>query len=108
MLGRRVASVALAALVGMSGAAAVASPAHAVGGDCQTKTGHLPRLGPDHYRVEAHCTSLQADSKARGVLDLAVQGDSRTAWFTQTKVWKYGEWGAYLNRRGTFHEIRHV
>jgi hypothetical protein len=108
MLGRRATSVALAALVGMSGAAVVASPAHAVGGNCQARIGHKPVTGPDHYRPEAHCTSLQADSRARGALDLIASPDAYSAWFTQTKVWKYGQYDDYVGVRSAYTQVRAI
>jgi hypothetical protein len=63
---------------------------------------------PDLYRPEGRCSSLQADSKARGALDRALAGDAYTPWFTQTGVWKSGNWADYVGVRGAYTEIRAV
>jgi hypothetical protein len=109
MLGKRIASAAFVIVVGATGLAAPATPAGAAGGNCQARVGHQVRDWlPDNYRAEAYCTSLQADSKARGLLDLTASADVGTAWFTQTKVWKYSSWNDWLGVRGAYTEVRAV
>lgn len=109
MLGKRVLGAAAASLMAVAGVTVSASPASAVGGDCQARVGTQVRdWAPDLYRPEAYCTSLQPDSKARGALDLAAAPDAYTAWFTQTKVWKYGSWADYVGVRGAYTEVRAV
>jgi hypothetical protein len=109
MLGKRLASAAFVVVVGATGVAAPATPANAIGGNCQARVGHQVRdYLPDYYRAEAYCSSLQADSKARGLLDLAASPDVGTAWFTQTKVWKVSGWNDWLGVRGAYTEVRAV
>jgi hypothetical protein len=62
-------------------------------------------LEPDLTRVRAACSSLQGDSKARGVLDRAGT-DCHTAWFTTINKSYYSDW--WLSGRGTRVEIAHV
>jgi len=110
MLGKRVGTFAMAAVMGATGVVLAVSgtPAFAAGGNCQARVGHQSRTGPDYYRPEAYCDSLNADSKARGGLDLSLAPDAYTAWFTQTKVWKVGGWDDYIGVNGAYTEIRAV
>ena len=110
MLGKRVGSAALAAAMGMTGVVLTLSPTPAVaaGGDCKAQVGHKAVTGPDLYRPEAYCNSLNADSKARGGLDLSLAPDAYTAWFTQVKVWKYGGFDDYIGVNGAYTEVRAV
>jgi hypothetical protein len=106
-----VGSAAMAATLGMTGLVLAVSgtPASAdTGGNCQARVGHQSRTGPDYYRPEGYCTSLNADSKARGALDLSFAPDAYTAWFTQTKVWKVGGWDDYVGVNGAYPQIRAV
>jgi hypothetical protein len=109
MRGQRIASTAFVVMVGVTGVAAPATPAAAVGGDCQAEVEKKVRdWRPDLYRPAAYCSSLQADSKARGLLDITAVPDPSTPWFTQLKVWKYGTWEGQLGVRGAYTEIRAV
>lgn len=45
------------------------------------------------YRVRAICSSLQHDSKARGVLERNGGVNSYTQWFTRTGFYYVGSWG---------------
>ncbi|HWG98236.1 MAG TPA: hypothetical protein VNV66_02685 [Pilimelia sp.] len=102
---RKAVAVAVAT-VGVAALAPVA-PAHAVGGNCSSRVGHQARTGPDYYRVEAICSSLQADSKARGELD--VWGpNSYTSWFTAINSWRYSSWGDFVNVYGSNVQIAHI
>ena len=59
------------------------SPAFAVGGNCSANTEKQARsFQPDLWRVAASCSSLQADSKARGTLSAPRHVDYHTQWFT--------------------------
>lgn len=70
--------------------------ASAVGGNCEAKHNEYTRLGPipNDHQVEARCTSLQADSKAQGTLDVQAAPDLHTAWFTRKSTWYKSGWGA--------------
>lgn len=66
----------------------------AVGGNCSTvRESQVVNLAPDNYRVRASCASLQADSKARGVLDRTGGIGSYTGWFTTLNKYYYSSWG---------------
>ena len=94
-------------VVGTSLVALAPAPALAVGGNCGSRVGHQSRTGPDYYRVEAICYSLQADSKARGELD--VWGpNAYTSWFTQLNTWRYSGWADYVNVYGSNVQIAHI
>jgi hypothetical protein len=68
----------------------------------------VPGYGRPLPAAEAYCSSLQADSKARGLLELAAGPDMGTAWFTQTKVWKVSGGNDWLGVRGAYTEVRAV
>jgi hypothetical protein len=48
-------------------------------------------LDPE-YRVVAWCDSLDANTKARGVLDTRWDADRHTEWFTDTGAKHYSDW----------------
>lgn len=57
--------------------------AMAVGGNCTATKGTIARTGPDNYYVIARCSSLQSDSRARGILGVSGPDfDQTTSWFT--------------------------
>jgi hypothetical protein len=70
-----------------------ATPAAAVGGNCSSWAERkVVDWAPDKWRVGAKCSSLQSDSKAKGVGD--VDGpDHNTAWFTVLNTSRYSSWG---------------
>ncbi|WP_447645335.1 hypothetical protein [Nocardioides zeae] len=78
--------------------------AEAVGGNCSSVRQEIDVFGPNAYRVRAKCTSLQGDSKARGVLDISGDTDKRTEWFTTVNKYYYSDsykcvWGQCNNTR---------
>lgn len=77
----------------LGGLVVMASPASAIGGNCsawaQTRA---VDWSPDDWRVLASCSSLNADTMARGVGD--VDGpDHETAWFTAINTTRASAWG---------------
>jgi hypothetical protein len=57
------------------------------------------------------CSSLQADSKAKGVLDKSGASDPETAWFTQLNTYKYSNYttcSPLASCNNTRVEIAHV
>lgn len=60
--------------------------ATAVGGQCDSKRMEKEILGPNSYAVRAWCSSLNSDSKAKGILDIASEPDMNTQWFTRTNT----------------------
>ena len=71
----------------------VSSNAFAVGGTCKASTQTRGTWLPgDDWRVRASCSSLQSDSKARGVLDINNLPAASTAWFTDIGVVHYSGW----------------
>jgi len=105
--GKRVIGAVLATLMGVTGVAVSASPASAVGGNCNAWVNKQVRpSAPDLYQPAAFCTSLHSDSKARGGLNLTGAPDAYTPWFTQTGVTKYGTWADYIGVNGAYPEIR--
>src|ERR1700734_1239823 len=83
-----VTGVLLAAMLTMTATAALAAPApHAPHNECRSwelKQYKWPH--PEEYKVAAECSYINPGEKARGVLDLAWQGDEYTPWFTETGV----------------------
>lgn len=71
---------------------ATGQSASAVGGSCYSTRQEDGRTGPNAYRVRAYCTSLQGDSKAKGVLDIAFANDVETSWFTTLNTYRYSDW----------------
>lgn len=58
--------------------------AQATGGTCTaTKGEQAISWEPNKYNVNARCSSLNANSKARGVLDIPADIDVSTSWFTR-------------------------
>jgi hypothetical protein len=94
--------------LGAATVAVAAPPAAAVGGNCGSSKERTERpFLPDLYNVAASCSSLQGDSKAKGVLDLVGTLDKETQWFTTIhKTYRSGK-DAGPNR-GTYTEIRRV
>jgi hypothetical protein len=90
---RRVLShtVALALMTGTV-LAIVAPQAEAVGGNCSSVRQEKDDTGYNSYRVRARCSSLNADSKAKGVLDKSGASDPETTWFTQLNTYKYSNY----------------
>ena len=88
---RAVASAAAVAALAGGAAVIVAQPAEAIGGNCYSRRVELEALGPNSYLVEAWCSSLAADTKARGVLDISGEVDRRTPWFTRLGVSYYSD-----------------
>lgn len=68
------------------------SSAEAVGGNCSSIRQEKEDTGFNSFRVRARCSSLQADSKAKGVLEKAAASDPETAWFTQLNTYKYSNY----------------
>ncbi len=60
--------------------------ATAVGGSCDSKRVEREIWGPNSYPVRAWCSSLQSDSRAKGILDIASEPDMNTQWFTRVNV----------------------
>lgn len=96
----------------ITGATAIgAGNANAVGGNCSSSRETKSHIGPDEYRVRASCASLQADSKARGVLDINLANDYETVWFTALNTSKYSGYTycIYPNTcNNTYVRIAHV
>ncbi len=104
---RVVARAAAVALVGSLSLVLGPTQASAVGGNCSAAVEHQPRTGPDYYRARASCSSLQADSKARPVLD--VWGpNSYGPWFTGLNTYYYSPWGDFVIVYGAMVQIAHV
>jgi hypothetical protein len=77
--------------------------AGAVGGSCHSNMEKEVRdLSPDAYRVRAICSSLDSDTKARGVLDRP-GNDCETVWFTTVNKSYYSGW--CTSGRGTFTKL---
>lgn len=76
----------------------VATPAaQAVGGSCRAyEEKKAQSFRPDAYRVRAICSSLQADSKARGTLLVENAVDEHTVWFTGLNINRYSSWRTLL------------
>lgn len=69
------------------------APAYAVGGSCRAyEEKKSQSFQPDAYRVRAICSSLQSDTKARGVLMLDAAPDETTVWFTGLNINRYSAW----------------
>lgn len=66
--------------------------ANAVGGNCSSIRQEKEDTGYNSFRVRARCSSLQADSRAQGVLDKVGASDPETAWFTQLNTYKYSNY----------------
>lgn len=82
--------------------------AQAVGGTCSSVRQKDERFGPDYYRVRASCSSLNGDSKARGILDKNGV-DQRTQFFTTLNKYYYSSWVDCLSGcKNTRVEIAHV
>jgi hypothetical protein len=85
-----------------------AQSATAVGGNCTSTRQTQDVTGPNNYRVRASCSSLQGDSKARGILDRNGT-DARTAWFTARDKYYYSGWTTCIaGCSNTRVEIAHV
>lgn len=65
----------------------------AIGGACSASIQHeaVPFFF-DKYRVRASCTSLNANTKARGIADYTGDFDTYTQWFTRLNTSYYGPW----------------
>lgn len=62
----------------------VPGQAQAAGGTCTATRGEQAiSFQPNKYNVNARCGSLNANSKARGVLDIPADIDVSTSWFTR-------------------------
>lgn len=66
--------------------------AEATGGNCSSIRQEKEDTGYNSFRVRASCSSLQADSKAKGVLEKAGASDPETAWFTALNTYKYSNY----------------
>jgi hypothetical protein len=93
---RTIAVAATIAAISSGVVLSVSSPAAAaIGGNCsawwETKAVDWQ---PDKKRIAARCSSLNADTKARGYGE-ADGPDHYTAWFTQLNTSKYGAWGVF-------------
>lgn len=99
-----------AALVGGTILVAQAPTASAIGGNCSAIRQHQVRNNlPDLYRVRASCSSLQGDSKARGVLDRnLVPTALYTSWFTSLNKYYYSGWGDSIYGSSARTEIKGV
>ncbi len=109
MAPRRRAALLLGAVgVMAAGIVAVSAPgAFAVGGDCSAWAENVSLTGPDGKRAAAKCSSLHADSKAQGVLDMTAALDKHTAWFTAIGV-TYRSGHAIGPNNGAYYKIAHV
>jgi hypothetical protein len=101
------------AVVTILGSLALSVPAaHAVGGDCSSyREKKAQTARPDAYRVRAICRSLDAESKARGVLVVNNGNpDYHTAWFTGLNTNYYSDWHTVFSYDigGTKIEFNHV
>lgn len=76
-----------AAVIGMTQAAEAA-----VGGACYSNRQEAEIFGPNSFRVRAYCASLQSNSKARGVLDVARERDQATVYFTTLNKYYYSSY----------------
>lgn len=86
---------AVLALALAGGTAAYAAPAQpaAPHNDCRAWVEENVRWPhPTQYRVDAECTYINPSDKARGTLDLALQDDAHTEWFTTTGVVYVSPW----------------
>lgn len=89
----RTSTVVLASALALGCAVSTASQASAVGGNCSSaKETKRVSWQPDPSRVRAVCSSLQGDSKAQGELDVGLQPDARTPWFTTLNKSYYSQW----------------
>ena len=90
-------------------AAVLPIPADAAGGDCYAvKFRQVRNRLPDAFGVEAWCTSLSANSKARGGLDLTANPDLHTQWFTVVNTrYRSGTQGG-PSIGGAYTEVRSV
>jgi hypothetical protein len=72
----------------------ISSPAAAaIGGNCSAwHEDKAVDWQPDKHRIAARCSSLNADTKARGYGE-ADGPDHYTSWFTALNTSKYGAWG---------------
>lgn len=61
---------------------ALTGPAGAIGGSCSSAMEKQVVSGPDMYRVRASCSSIDSDTKVRGMLVIDGDLDAPTAWFT--------------------------
>lgn len=80
------------ALLGLTAGGLVvgmAQSANAVGGNCSSTRQEKEDWGPNSFRVRAVCSSLQANTKARGTLDVALNNDKSTIWFTGLNKYYY-------------------
>lgn len=53
---------------------------------------------PDPSRVRAACSSLSANTKAKGILDLTAANDYETQWFTRLNTNYYSGYATGPNR----------
>ena len=104
----RVVRGAVAVALALAAGLLAPAPAYAVGGNCSSALEKEERSWqPDVYRVRARCSSLQADSKAQGVLDRNVSQDGYTQWFTRIDFNYYSGW--YVGPiSGTYVKISHL
>ena len=70
--------------------------AQAVGGTCTSDRQTDSKFGPDDHRVRASCSYLQGDTKAQGVLDVNLDNDYETPWFTTINKYYYSGWRACI------------
>jgi hypothetical protein len=105
-----VASSALAVMATGVAVVGLALPAQAVGGNCSSVVQEKEDPFANKFRVRAICSSLQADSKARGTLIINGSGDKHTSWFTAINTYRYSDYTDLYGWEvgGSRVEIEHV
>lgn len=78
------------------------------GGNCYHIKQEKSKVGPNDFRVRAHCSSLRGDQKARGTLDVRLDTDKHTSWFTTRNKYYYSGYRACVWGCSTRVEIRSV
>lgn len=108
MTGSRTARLAAVCALAAAGVALAPAEANAVGGNCSIALEKkVVSWNPDVYRVRAWCSSLQADSRAQGVLDRTASLDAQTPWFTALNTNYYSEYKVGPIA-GTYVKISHL
>lgn len=84
-------------------------PAHARSSSCTAWKSLYDKRGilPDLYKGNARCSSLQSNYKARASLDLAVDLDVHSSWFTKLNT-THSTPARAMNVRDAYYTVRRV
>jgi hypothetical protein len=107
-MSQRAARLVAVSALALTGVVFAPAQANAVGGNCSSALEKKAvSFQPDVYRVRAWCSSLQADSRAQGVLDRTASLDAQTQWFTGLNINYYSDYkiGPIA---GTYTKISHL